>query len=53
MKLIGEGSFDPAQRKQTLKYVMDLGCIDCMTVGFEKTEEIDEFLASVRERLES
>ena len=53
MKLIGEGSFDLTRRKQTLKYVMGLGCIDCMTVGFEKTDQIDEFLGSVRERLES
>jgi len=51
MKLIGEGSFDLEKRKQTLKYVMDLGCIDCMTVGFEDADQIDEFLASVRERL--
>jgi hypothetical protein len=53
MKLIGEGSFDLAKRKQTLKYVMGLDCIDCMTVGFEKTDEIDEFLRNVRERLDA
>jgi aryl-alcohol dehydrogenase-like predicted oxidoreductase len=51
MKLIGEGSFDPDQRKQALKFVMDLGIVDCLTVGFEKPEQIDEFLANVRERL--
>jgi aryl-alcohol dehydrogenase-like predicted oxidoreductase len=51
MKLVGEGRFDPQQRKNTLKYVMDLGCVDCLTVGFEKSEEIDEFVANVRERL--
>ena len=53
MKLIGEGSFDLAKRKQTLKYVMGLGCIDCMTVGFEKTGQVDEFVNNVRERLTS
>jgi len=51
MKLIGEGAFDRKQRGETLEFVMDLGCVDCMTVGFEKPEEIDEFLASVQERL--
>jgi aryl-alcohol dehydrogenase-like predicted oxidoreductase len=51
MKLIGEGRFDPQQRKNTLKSVMELGCVDCLTVGFEKPAEIDEFLANVRERL--
>jgi len=51
MKLIGEGRFDIEQRKKTLKFVMDLGCVDSMTVGFEQPEQIDEFLSNVRERL--
>jgi predicted aldo/keto reductase-like oxidoreductase len=51
MKLIGEGHFDLQQRKNTLEFVMDLGCVDCLTVGFEKPDEIDEFKANVRERL--
>lgn len=51
MKLIGEGTFDPEQRKKTLKFVMGLGCVDAMTVGFEKPGEIDEFMANVRQRL--
>ncbi|MEE8400453.1 MAG: aldo/keto reductase [Desulfobacterales bacterium] len=51
MKLIGEGTFDREQRRETLQFVMDLGSVDCMTVGFEKPEEIDEFLASVQDRL--
>ena len=51
MKLVGEGKFDPRQRKETLKFVMDLGCVDCLTVGFEQTGQIDEFLTNVRQRL--
>jgi len=51
MKLIGEGTFDLEQRKETLKFVTDLDCVDCMTVGFEKPEEIDDFLTRVRQRL--
>ena len=51
MKLIGEGSFDLKKRKAALKFVMDLGTVDAMTVGFEQPEQIDEFLANVKERL--
>lgn len=51
MKLCGEGAFDLEQRRETLAYVMGLGCVDCMTVGFEKPEEIDEFLSNVKEQL--
>ncbi len=51
MKLIGEGTFDPQRRKESLEFVMGLGCVDSMTVGFEKAEQIDEFKANVKERL--
>ena len=51
MKLVGEGRFDAEQRKKTLEFVMDVGAIDCLTVGFEKPAEIDEFLANVQQRL--
>ena len=51
MKLIGEGSFDLQQRKKTLRFAMELGCINTMTVGFEQPEQIDEFVNNVRERL--
>ena len=51
MKLIGEGKFDPQQRKAALKFVMDAGGVDCLTVGFEQPGQIDEFVTNVRERL--
>ncbi|MHC4401115.1 MAG: aldo/keto reductase [Planctomycetota bacterium] len=51
MKLIGEGKFDLEKRKSTLKFVMDLGCVNCLTVGFEQPEQVDEFLTNVQERL--
>jgi len=47
MKLIGEGTFDPKQRRDTLRYVMGLGCVDLLIVGFEKPQEIDEFKTNV------
>ncbi len=52
MKLMGEGTFhDPQKRKESVRWVIDLGCVDALTVGFEKPEQIDEFLANVREKL--
>lgn len=51
MKLVGEGKFDPEQRKKALQFVMELGCIDALTVGFEQPGQIDEFVANVGQRL--
>ena len=45
MKIIGEGAFrnSDEQRNQSIRYVLGLGCVDILNVGFEKTEEIDDF----------
>ena len=50
MKLIGEGTFrnDDAKRTESVKFVMGLGCVDTMIVGFEKADEIDDFAARVQ-----
>jgi aryl-alcohol dehydrogenase-like predicted oxidoreductase len=48
MKLCGEGTFDARKRETNLRFVMGLGCVGCMIVGFEKAEHIDEFKASVQ-----
>jgi len=50
MKLIGEGSFRNSDEKRdsSIRYVLGLGCVDAMVVGFEKVEEIDDFAARVR-----
>ena len=50
MKLIGEGSFrnSDEKRDESVRYVLDLGCVDTMVVGFEKVEEIDDFGTRVR-----
>ena len=52
MKVAGEGRIDAAQRKESLAYVLEQGCVDAMTVGFEATEHMDEFLANCREALQ-
>jgi len=50
MKLIGEGRLrnDDARRDESVKFVLGLGCVDVLNVGFEKVAEIDDFAARVR-----
>jgi predicted aldo/keto reductase-like oxidoreductase len=43
MKLVGEGSFTTAEdRDAAMKFAMNLGCVDAVTLGFKNTAEIDE-----------
>ena len=43
MKLVGEGSFTKFEdRDKSMKFAMGLGCIDCVTIGFKDTAQIDE-----------
>jgi predicted aldo/keto reductase-like oxidoreductase len=43
MKLCGEGRFTTAQdRDAAMKFAMNLGCVDAVTIGFKNTAEIDE-----------
>ena len=50
MKLIGEGAFRDSdeKRNRSVRYVLSLGCVDLLNVGFEKTEEIDDFANRVK-----
>ena len=50
MKLIGEGSFrnSDEKRDKSISYVLGMGCVDSMVVGFEKIEEVDDFAERVR-----
>lgn len=50
MKLIGNGKFrnDEVKKKVSLDYVLSLGCVDTMIVGFESGAEIDDYAARVR-----
>lgn len=50
MKIIGEGRLrdDDEKRDESVRYVLGLGCVDILNVGFEKVEEIDDFAARVR-----
>jgi aryl-alcohol dehydrogenase-like predicted oxidoreductase len=50
MKIIGEGKLrtEPEKINNSAKFVLGLGCVDILNVGFEKTEEIDDFATRVR-----
>jgi len=50
MKVMGQGEFrnSDEKRDESVRYVLGLGCLDTMVVGFEKAEEIDDFAARVR-----
>jgi aryl-alcohol dehydrogenase-like predicted oxidoreductase len=50
MKIIGEGrlSNDAEKRDESARFVLGLGCVDVLNIGFEKTEEIDDFAVRVR-----
>ena len=53
MKLIGEGGFrnSDEKRNHSIRYALDLGCVDVMIVGFEKVEEIDDFASRIHKVL--
>jgi predicted aldo/keto reductase-like oxidoreductase len=50
MKLIGNGNFknDPEKIDASLKYVLGLGTIDTIIVGFELPEQIDDYIGRIR-----
>jgi predicted aldo/keto reductase-like oxidoreductase len=48
MKLMGEGQFTtPERRDASLKFVLKLGTVDSMTIGFKSTAEIDEAIQRI------
>jgi aryl-alcohol dehydrogenase-like predicted oxidoreductase len=55
MKLIGNGNFrnDSEKIDASLKYVLDLGTVDSIIVGFELPEQIDNYILRVRNTLKS
>jgi hypothetical protein len=52
MKLMGEGQYTtPERRDASLKYVLKLGTVDSMTIGFKNTAEIDEAIRRINDYL--
>jgi len=50
MKIVGGGKFnnDPAKIDESLKYVLKLGTVDMLIIGFEKQGQIDDYIARMR-----
>jgi aryl-alcohol dehydrogenase-like predicted oxidoreductase len=42
MKLIGEGSFNHEDRQKAMRFAFRTAGVDCVTVGYKSTAEIDE-----------
>lgn len=54
MKIMGEGQFKtPAQRDASVQFVMKLGTVDAVTIGFKSTAEIDEAIERINTHLNS
>ena len=52
MKLIGEGAFKDADaRDASIKFVMQLGTVDAVTIGFKSPAEIDEAIERMNRHL--
>jgi aryl-alcohol dehydrogenase-like predicted oxidoreductase len=55
MKLIGNGSFSNDSEKvdKSIRYVLGLGTVDMVIVGFEKPEQIDNYVLRIETALKS
>jgi hypothetical protein len=47
MKLIGEGTFNREDRQKAMKFAFRRAAVDCVTVGYKSTAEIDEAIENV------
>jgi hypothetical protein len=47
MKLAGEGRFNREDRKAAMKFAFKNAGVDCVTVGYKNTTEIDEALENL------
>ena len=54
MKLLGEGQFkDPEERERSIRFVMQSGLVDAVTIGFEHEHEVDEAIERINRALAS
>jgi 1-deoxyxylulose-5-phosphate synthase len=47
MKLVGEGTFNREDRRQAMKFAFKNAGVDCVTVGYKNTAEIDEAIENL------
>jgi len=50
MKIIGEGRLrdDPEKRQASIKFALDLGCVDVLNVGCESITEVEDLAAGIK-----
>ncbi len=55
IKVFGEGTFanDAEKREKSVDFILGLGCISTLIVGFEEPSEIDQFKANVTRGLKT
>ena len=52
MKILGEGKFKTREKqRESLKFVLALGCVDAFCIGFESPKQIDEICDLISEVL--
>ncbi|MBL8799051.1 MAG: aldo/keto reductase [Planctomycetia bacterium] len=52
MKILGEGAFKSAEEQvASLRYVLNLGCVDAFVIGFEAPEQIDQIVGHIETAL--
>jgi predicted aldo/keto reductase-like oxidoreductase len=52
MKILAEGDLKkPEQKRESLKFVMGLGCVDSFVIGFESPGQIDEICGLIEDVL--
>jgi predicted aldo/keto reductase-like oxidoreductase len=52
MKIMGEGRFtNPEDREKSIRFAMQPGLLDCVTIGFKSTEEVDEAIKRMNSAL--
>jgi aryl-alcohol dehydrogenase-like predicted oxidoreductase len=48
MKILGEGTFKTEEQQlDSLRFVLGLGCVDAMVIGFESPQQIDQIMQRV------
>lgn len=54
MKLVGNGELRDQSKKMdhSLRFVLGLGSVDMMIIGFEENEQVDNYLARTENALE-
>jgi hypothetical protein len=53
MKLVGDGKLKSDSKKinDSLQFVLGLGCVDMVIVGFESITEIDDYVGRIKNTL--